>query len=345
MVIHTHHHQHITSKVRFLTTIATVGLAVSAALGAGPDIGKLRQQGNSINGPLPEKMPGAEKDTAERVALGKKLFFDKRLSVNNSQSCNSCHVVDKGRGGVDNEPTSPGAFGKRGGRNSPTVLNAGFHLAQFWDGRAATLEDQAKGPILNPVEMAMPDSKVVIERLSADKGYQKAFKAAFPGEPTPIHYDNVAKAIAAFERTLVTKDRYDDFLKGKDTALNASELRGLELFLTAGCTTCHDGPVLGGGKYQKVGLVNPYNTADGGRFEVTKQEEDKHFFKVPGLRNIALTAPYFHDGSQKTLPDAVRQMGWLQLGRKFTDQETADLVAFLASLSDKPRAGKATAAK
>ena len=192
------------------------------------------EQALELLGTIPDKAPGAEKDSPALVKLGKELYFEKALSKNNSQSCNSCHVVDKGRGGVDNEPTSPGAFGKRGGRNSPTVLNAGFHLAQFWDGRAATLEDQAKGPILNPVEMAMPDSKVVIERLSADKGYQKAFKAAFPGEPTPIHYDNVANAIAAFERTLVTKDRYDDFLKGKDTALNASELRGLELFLTAG---------------------------------------------------------------------------------------------------------------
>jgi len=315
-----------------------VGASLQAAT---PETPKLRQQATTLIGPLPDKMPGSEADTPALIGLGKQLFFEKRLSINNSQSCNSCHAVDQRKGGVDNQPTSPGAEGKRGGRNSPTVLNAGLHLAQFWDGRAATLEDQAKGPILNPIEMGMPNPNVVIERLSADKGYQRSFKTAFPGQASPITYDNLAKAIAAFERTLITRDRFDDFLKGSDKALNPSELRGLELFLTSGCTTCHDGPALGANRFQKVGLVNPYSTKDLGRFEVTKEEQDKHFFKVPSLRNIVLTAPYFHDGTQSTLEEAVRQMGWLQLGRKFTEDEVKDLVAFLGSLSDKPRAAKA----
>lgn len=338
--------------LRLLSTVKSVGYRViCAALGVwiagapmqaqSPEVPKLRDQAKNVLGVLPDAMPGSEADTPALVGLGKKLFFEKRLSINNTQSCNSCHAVDRRRGGVDNQPTSPGAEGKRGGRNSPTVLNAGLHLSQFWDGRAATLEDQAKGPILNPIEMGMPNPNVVIERLSADKGYQKSFKAAFPGQTQPITYDNLAKAIAAFERTLITRDRFDEFQKGSDTALKASELRGLELFLTAGCTTCHDGPVLGGNRYQKVGLVNPYPTKDVGRFEVTKEEQDMHLFKVPSLRNIALTAPYFHDGTQSTLEEAVRQMGWLQLGRKFTESEVTDLVAFMGSLSDKPRAAKA----
>lgn len=329
------------TRLSLATTLTAFGLSLGAVESAAPDPGALRQKAITITSPLPDKMPGSEHDTPERIELGKKLFFEKRLSVNNTQSCNTCHAVDNHRGGVDNEPTSPGAFGKRGGRNSPTVLNAGFHLAQFWDGRAEKLEDQAKGPILNPIEMSMPDPKTVIERLAADAGYQTAFKRAFSGEANPINYDNVARAIAAFERTLITRDRFDDFLKGQDKVLSAGELRGLDLFLTAGCTTCHDGPVLGGSRYQKVGLVNPYATADKGRFEVTKQEEDLHFFKVPSLRNIALTAPYFHDGSQATLPEVVRQMGWLQLGRKFTEAEVADLVAFLNALTDKSRAAHA----
>jgi len=324
-----------------LRTMLSLAVVSAASLTAAPDAVQLRQQASALISPIPETMPGSEHDTKPMVKLGKKLFFEKRLSINNSQSCNSCHAVDQRRGGVDNQPTSPGAQGKRGGRNSPTVLNAGFHFAQFWDGRAETLADQAKGPILNPIEMGMPDSKLVMERLTADKGYQRDFKAAFPGEAAPINYDNLAKAIAAFERTLVTRDRFDDFLKGDDKALSAAELRGLQLFLNKSCTTCHDGPVLGGNRYQKIGLINEYPTADKGRAEVTKEEEDLHRFKVPSLRNIALTAPYFHDGSQATLQDVVRQMGWLQLGVKFTESEVSDLVAFLGALSDKPRAKQA----
>ena len=299
-------------------------------------IAALRSEATNLLGMLPDKMPGADKDTPAMVQLGKKLYFDTRLSVNNSISCNSCHVVDNVKAGADGEPTSPGAHKKRGDRNSPTVLNAGYQFVQFWDGRAANLEEQAKGPILNPVEMGMPNDGEVLNRLSADAEYPKLFQKAFPNAQKNITYDHVAGAIAAFERTLKTHDRFDDFQKGDDMALKPLEQQGLKLFLQAGCTTCHHGPLLGGNSYQKVGLVNPYeNKEDLGRAKVTKDEDDNFKFKVPILRNIALTGPYFHDGKLASLDETVRKMGWMQLGRQFTDDEVKSIVAFLNTLSGK----------
>jgi cytochrome c peroxidase len=300
--------------------------------------GALRAKAKEFLAPLPEKMPGAEKDTKELIRLGEKLYFEKRLSLNEQMSCNDCHMVDKNRAGVDNEATSLGVHGKRGDRNSPTTLNAGFHFAQFWDGRAKDLEEQAQGPVLNPVEMAMPDQDTVVKRLKADKDYPGLFKAAFPGQEQPISYENFARAVAAFERTLITRDRVDDFLRGDDKALNAQELRGLDLFLTTGCTTCHTGPTIGGNMYQKIGVLHPYaNTTDKGRITVTKEEWDEYRFKVPSLRNVALTWPYFHDGKAADLDTAIREMAYLQLDKKLTDTEIADLKAFLTALSDKTR--------
>jgi cytochrome c peroxidase len=281
-------------------------------------------------------MPGAEADTEELVALGKELYFDPRLSQNGTQSCNSCHRIDDHLAGVDNEPTSPGAFGKRGDRNSPTTWNAGFHVAQFWDGRAHDLAEQAKGPVLNPVEMAMPAEEEVIKRLKSAPEYLAKFKAAFRDDQDPLTYDNMAKAIAAFERTLVSRDRFDDFLNGNDTALASQEQQGLRLFLDLGCTTCHNSPILGGNAFHKSGLVNPYEFKnDKGRFVVTADEDDEYKFKVPSLRNVALTHPYFHDGKVADLADAVRRMAWMQLGRELTDVETEQLVSFLDTLSGK----------
>lgn len=319
--------------------VAAACAAVAACAAESADPNALRTKARDFIQPIPDRMPGAEKDSAALVALGRQLYFDKQLSMNKSQSCNSCHVVEGTKGGVDNEPTSLGAFGKRGGRNSPTVLNAGIQFAQFWDGRAATLEHQAKGPVLNPVEMAMPSEAVVIERLTASKDYPAAFKRAFPNDPQPVTYDNVANAIAAFERTLVTRDRLDDFLRGDNQALSALELRGLQTFLEVGCTTCHHGPVMGGNSYQKVGLVNPFPTGDKGRFDVTKDPDDQFKFKVPMLRNIAITHPYFHDGQIKTLDEAVKKMAWHQLGKELTADEIKSIVAFLSALTDKPRGG------
>lgn len=327
------------SKLFVLLSI-TAAAAISSYAADTLNVAELRKQAKEMFGPLPDKMPGAEKDNPELVSLGKKLFFEKRLSQNNSMSCNTCHVVDNKGGGVDNEPTSPGAFGKRGGRNSPTVLNAGFQPMQFWDGRAESLEAQAKGPILNPIEMAMPADTEVLKRLRSFTEYKELFEKAFPTGDDRITYDNVARAIAAFERTLITHDRFDDFQKGDDKALNEKELRGLKLFMETGCTTCHFGPTIGGTQFQKVGLVNKYETSDLGLYEITKEDDDKYKFKVPMLRNIALTGPYFHDGTQKTLEQTVKNMAWLQLGKELTPTEVDEISAFLHTLTDKERVKK-----
>jgi cytochrome c peroxidase len=301
-------------------------------------VGELRAKANQLLGALPSRMPGRETDTAARIALGRKLYYDKRLSVNRAISCNTCHVLDHWKGGVDGEPTSDGVFGRRGERNAPTVLNAGLHFAQFWDGRAPNLEEQAKVPILRPVEMAMPSEAEALKRLRAVSSYRTRFANAFPGAGESFTFDHVAKAIAAFERTLITHDRFDDFLKGDDRALNRRELKGLELFLSTGCATCHHGPLLGANSYQKVGLAHPYeNQVDKGRYAVTKEENDLYQFKVASLRNIALTAPYFHDGSQAKLEEAVAKMAYLQLDRKLAPGEIALITKFLRTLSDKVR--------
>ena len=297
---------------------------------------KLMVDAKNMFGVLPATMPGSENDTAELISLGKKLYFDTALSENNTQSCNSCHNLKDGMMGVDNLPTSPGAFGKNGDRNSPTSVNAGFHTAQFWDGRAADLKAQAKGPILNPGEMAMPSEAAVLEKLAGVDGYTAMFTKAFPGQEQAMTYDNLAEAIAAFERTLITRDRFDDFQNGKHGALNEQEQRGLEKFMANGCTACHRGNLVGGTMYQKVGAVHPYkDTEDLGRFKVTGKESDKYVFKVPSLRNVALTAPYFHDGGIATLEEAVKTMAYIQLGKELSDEDTADIVAFLKSMNGK----------
>jgi cytochrome c peroxidase len=293
----------------------------------------LKQQATALFGTLPSKMPGSENDTPALIALGEMLYMDKRLSVNDTQSCNTCHDVTNKGPGVDNLATSPGAFGKNGDRNSPTVWNAGFQKTQFWDGRAEDLVAQAKGPILNPVEMAMPNEAAVEQKLKGISSYQQAFKKAF-NKDDAINYNNIAIAIAAFERTLITRDRFDAFINGDDTALNAQEKRGLQSFINTGCAACHNGPTLGGNMYQKLGIVNAYpNQKDQGRFSLTNNAADKMVFKVPMLRNIAKTAPFFHDGSIATLEEAVSQMAWLQVGKKLDASTTADITAFLQSLN------------
>jgi cytochrome c peroxidase len=330
-----------------LTMVAGIGLGVVIAVSprahgddAKKEPSKLLSQAQGLFKPLPDKMPGSENDTPERIRLGKKLYFEKNISINRTQSCNDCHRVDEKLGGVDNLPTAKGAVGDFGGRNSPTTLNAGFHIAQFWDGRAPDLAAQAKGPVLAGVEMGMPDEASVLERLKEAK-YEKKFEKAFPDADNPLTYDNYAEAVAAFERTLITADRFDDFLGGKENALSETEKKGLALFMEIGCADCHQGVLLGGDRYEKLGEVEAYaNLKDLGRHEVTKNEEDKHVFKVPSLRNIAITHPYFHDGKVETLGDAVKQMATLQLGEELDDDQVKQIVAFLGSLTDKKRAGK-----
>lgn len=284
---------------------------------------------------LPKVADCAENPINEsKVDLGKKLYFDKRFSKSQTISCNSCHGLDKF--GVDGQPTSEGFRGQHGGRNAPTVLNAALHLAQFWDGRAPTVEEQAKGPVLNPIEMAMPDKEHVITVINSIPGYVELFAKAFPGEKEPVNYDNFGKAIGAFERHLLTPSRFDEFLGGKDDALTADEKAGLQKFVSTGCVTCHNGVAVGGAMYQKLGLVKAWpDLKDEGRSAISKNEAEKHFFKVPSLRNIEKTGPYLHDGSIKELPVMVRKMAEHQLGKELTDADCASIVTFLKSLTGK----------
>lgn len=322
---------------QFTPTFILLALSFVFYCGPSQETKDLQVKAKQIFGVLPKKMPGSENDTPELIALGKKLYFEKKLSQNETQSCNSCHNIEGKSAGVDNLPTSPGAFGKNGDRNSPTVLNAGFHFVQFWDGRAPDLKEQAKGPILNPVEMAMPNESEVLKRLSADASYPDLFAKAFAGDKSPISYENVGRAIAAFERTLISVSRFDDFIEGDHSALSKEEQAGFTSFISAGCTSCHAGNMLGGNSFRKVGQVHPYPTEDLGRFQVTKKAEDKYFFKVPSLRNVALTGPYFHDGKVSSLEEAVKKMAYHQLGQELSDLETKKIVSFLGSLSDKTK--------
>lgn len=297
--------------------------------------------------PLPKKVPVPKDNpqTPAKIELGKQLYFDPRLSKTGTVSCNSCHAVEGG--GTDNRAFSTGVEGKLGGRSSPTVWNSALMSVLFWDGRAKSLEEQAKGPLINPVEMGMPDHDAVMKRVAAIPGYVEQFGKVFPGA-TPMTIDNLAKAIASFERTLVTPNSpYDKYMAGNKKALTAGAVRGLKTIEEVGCTTCHFGPNFAGpeleagmGFYQKLpqhpgsDYERKYDlTKDLGRFEVTKDENDKNMWRVPTWRNVALTAPYFHNGSVKTLDEAVRVMAKMQLNVTLTDAQAADIVEFLKSLT------------
>lgn len=263
-------------------------------------------------------------DADSRLAqLGKTLFFEVRLSKSQKLSCNSCHSL--AAHGVDNQPFSMGHEMQRGGRNAPTVYNAAGHVAQFWDGRAPDVEEQAKGPILNPVEMAMPDAAAVEAVLSEIPAYVRAFGDAFPGEANPVTFDNVGKAIGAFERRLFVPSRWDGFLDGEENALVAAEVKGLETFVKVGCASCHAGELIGGASFKKLGASRPWTRDDDrGRVAVTGDPNDERVFKVPSLRNIGQTGPYFHDGSVGTLEESVQLMAQVQLD---TDLSLADVVS------------------
>jgi cytochrome c peroxidase len=282
--------------------------------------------------PLPEVAPGKEPITEEKVALGRMLYYEPRLSKSQKISCNSCHGLTQY--GVDNEATSNGHKGQKGDRNSQTVYNAALHFVQFWDGRAPDVEEQAKGPVLNPVEMAMTSAKQVIAVLKSMPGYVDAFRKAFPNDKNPVTYDNMGKAIGAFERKLITPARWDKFLKGDQTALTAEEKIGFNTFVASGCQTCHAGVLLGGNMFQKIGAVKPWpDTSDPGRYKVTKSEADKFVFKVPSLRNIEKTGPYFHDGKIATLKEAIAKMADYQVGETLSDAEIQSIETWMKSLT------------
>jgi len=269
------------------------------------------------------------------VELGKKLYFDTRLSKSGFISCNSCHNLSMG--GTDNIRTSIGHNWTKGPINAPTVLNSSLNFVQFWDGRAADLKEQAGGPIANPGEMASSHT-LSVNILQSIPGYVAEFKKVFGSDKVDI--DKVTKAIAAFEETLVTPNsRFDQYLKGNKKALNEQEVLGYKLFKDSGCVACHNGPAVGGNSFQKMGIVEPYKATSGGegRSAVTGADADRFNYKVPTLRNVELTYPYFHDGAADTLKEAVDVMGRLQLGRKFTEDENAKIVAFLNTLTgDQP---------
>jgi cytochrome c peroxidase len=276
--------------------------------------------------------PKGHAPSAAQIELGRALYFDPRLSKTGALSCNGCHPLD--RYGTDGQATSTGHAGERGTRNAPTVYNAAGHFVQFWDGRAIDVETQAKGPILNPIEMGMKSPQQVEQVLRQIPAYVTLFKHAFPEAKEAVTYDHVGAAIGAFERGLVTPSRWDDYLAGDTKALTEQEVEGLRVFTNVGCMVCHTGEFIGGSMFEKVGAVEPWpNQKDLGRFDVTKDEHDRMVFKVPTLRNIEKTGPYFHDGSVAKLSDAVRMMGRHQLGLELSDEEIAAVEAWLKSLT------------
>lgn len=294
----------------------------------------------------PVNVPARNSMTPAKIQLGKALFFDPRLSASGTVSCNSCHNVM--HNGTDSLATSLGVGAQKGGRNAPTVWNAAYLSVQFWDGRAPSLEEQAKGPLTNPIEMAMPSHDAVLAKIRSIPGYQPLVDKAFgPKAFAKLSIDHVADAIASYERTLVTPDSaYDRYMRGDKKAMTSAAVRGMSLVQSVGCTSCHSGVAFAGpalpegtGFYQKFPVFpSDYDakyslTADSGRFEVTKNEGDRNFWRVPTWRNVARTGPYFHDGSVANLDEAVRVMAQAQLHKTLKSEEVTDIVAFLTALN------------
>lgn len=322
--------------MRFILYALFLCLITTGAWGADD----LMKKAQGIFRPIPKKSPVSDRNPATRakVELGKKLFFDPRLSASYLISCNTCHNV--GLGGADLQETSIGHGWQKGPRNAPTVLNAVFNIAQFWDGRAADLAAQAKGPIQASVEMNNRPERAVAT-LKSIPGYLQLFRMAFPGDKDPITFDNMAKAIEAFESTLLTPDSpFDKYLGGYGKALTARQEKGLRLFMDKGCSSCHNGINIGGAGYFPFGVLEAPDASirpagDLGRFKVTNTSSDKYVFKAPTLRNIDLTPPYFHSGKVWKLKDAVSIMGSSQLGIRLTPDDDETIVAFLLTLTGK----------
>jgi cytochrome c peroxidase len=294
--------------------------------------------------PIPKDNP----QTPEKIELGKTLWFDPRLSVSGTISCNSCHNIMGA--GDDGRPVSIGVHGQLGGVGAPTVWNSAYNTVQFWDGRAGSLEEQAKGPLVNDKEMGMKDHDMAVGRIRRLPGYVTQFKKVFPTDPDPVSIDNIARALASFERTLITPDSpFDLFKRGNKKAMSEQALRGMKLVEQVGCTSCHTGPnfngegfAMGEGNFQPFPQIpgSKFDTMykltdDLGRFNVTKNVEDKNKWRVPTWRNVALTAPYFHNGEVKTLQEAVRVMAKTQLAIDLNDEQVADIVEFLNALTGK----------
>jgi len=324
-----------------LTTMIVVSLlSFTGLLFADSGDEDLLKQAKQIFGPLPKVM-SSEKNpvTPEKVKLGKILFYETRISVDGTVSCARCHPI--GLYAADGLKKSIGNNCRVNPRNAPTLFNAAGQISAHWIGNRADVEDQARQSVIGPPSFGMPSNEAVEARLKGIKGYKDLFKEAFPGESNPVTVDNFAKAVGTFERTLVTPSPFDSFLKGDIAALDEQEKRGLRTYMEAGCIMCHLGPYVGGQVYQKSGIVEPYwkytksEPIDEGRYVVTKNDMDKYVFKVPVLRNIAKTSPYFHDGSVNKLEDAVWIMGKIQLGKDLNKSKAEEIVTFLKSLTGK----------
>ena len=311
-----------------MTKLKVLGVAVALAVAGGAWAANVRDE------PI-KPIEAAQVSDAGKVELGKKLWFEPRLSMSGIISCNTCHNLSMG--GTDNLKTSIGHGWKAGPVNSPTVFNSSLAIAQFWDGRAADLKEQAGGPIQADVEMNMPHT-LAVGILQSIPGYVDEFRRVYGKDKIDI--DMITDSIAEFEKTLVTPNaRFDKWLAGDDKALTEKELAGYTLFKECGCVACHNGPAAGGTSFQRMGVVEPYKTSSPaeGRSAVTGVDADRFNFKVPTLRNVEMTYPYFHDGAANTLTEAVDIMGRLQLGKKFTKDENAKIVAFLKTLTgDQP---------
>ena len=300
----------------------------------------LLREANKIFGPLPKAMVSEKNPiTPEKVKLGKILFYDTRISVDGTVSCSRCHPI--GLYAADGLRKSIGNNCKVNPRNAPTLFNAAGQISEHWIGNRIDVEDQAKQSVIGPPSFGMPSYEAVEKKLREIKGYVELFKAAFPADSNAVTVDNFAKAVGAFERTLVTPSPFDAFLKGETAALNEREKRGLKTYIGMGCMMCHFGPYLGGQMYQKFGVLEPYwkytksEPVDEGRYAATKNEADKYVFKVPIHRNVAKTSPYFHDGSVDKLEDAVWIMGKIQLGKDLNKSQVEETVTFLKSLTGK----------
>ncbi|MCW7460474.1 cytochrome-c peroxidase [Leptospira limi] len=297
---------------------------------------ELQQRAKIQIGSLPNSPPGSEDDTEAKIKLGNKLFRDINLSANQIQACVTCHPIDGRSAGMDRQTTPRGTFGQQGKRNTPTIFNVGFNSVLFWDGRRNSLYDQAIDPFINPLEMSLSSESELIQKIQNDPSYSHYFVSAYPENPN-INIHNVRLSLSAFERSLVSKSKFDDFVMGNLLIFNRQELEGLNIFLEVGCTNCHSGYLLGGNNLSKLQSAILYNPNDFGRFEVTDDSNDRYLFKIPSLRNVTLTQPYFHDGSVTSLKETIERMNEYNLNRRLASSEMDLLIVFLKTLSDKTK--------
>lgn len=327
------------SRTLLIITLLLTGLSACNNQRAEDEFRGLKVDALINFGRLPEVAENPENPITEaKVQLGQTLFYDKRLSKNQTQSCNTCHNLSSF--GVDGRAKPIGDDGvSLGKRNAPTVLNAALFFRQFWDGRAADVEEQAGMPILNDIEMGIPDEGFLVERLKKIEGYEPMFAEAFPDAQDPLTFENIRLAIAAFERKLITPSRFDEYMAGDESALSDEEKRGLSAFIGLRCVNCHTTTTFGGSMYERRGFFNNFQEVSGsssgdlGRFEVTGVPEDTLMFKVPTLRNIEHTAPYFHDGQVFDLREAIRIMGKAQLDHDLSEKQIDRVEGFLKTLS------------